>query len=275
MKLDKILVPHDYSEYADYALTLAVDIAKSNGAAITILHVIDLQSDSYEKDSSSQERKELVKKSEAKLRTLSAQFTGVEFSLDVKLEEELRDLVDFIKPIPTDLIVMGSRGAHGLEEIIMGSNTEKVVRKADAPVFVVKRAIRLSEIQKVLFASSFKKLSDAIVDSIYQLTKALEAELHLLKVVSVRPTEGAIGRIKGEVDHFIEKHKLEGAVPHTYTHISTAEGIMEFAQKLPTDLICLSTHGRTGFARFLLGSVAEDVANATEYPVLTFNKNFE
>ena len=67
----------------------------------------------------------------------------------------------------------------------------------------------------------------------------------------------------------MKSQKIENATCHIYQHFSIDEGIVSFSKKVGADMVVMTTHGRKGLSRFILGSVAEDVANYSQIPVLT------
>ena len=69
---------------------------------------------------------------------------------------------------------------------------------------------------------------------------------------------------------FAKKLKLQNFTMSIFNDRSEEEGIIHFASTINADLIAMATHGRTGFAHVLVGSIAEDVVNHARRPVLTF-----
>ena len=70
---------------------------------------------------------------------------------------------------------------------------------------------------------------------------------------------------------FIEKHKIQNCTVNIYSDITEEDGIISFAEDKNADMIAMITHGRTGFAHLIAGSIAEDVVNHTKRPVLTYS----
>ena len=144
----RILVPTDFSNYADNALRQAVDIAKQYHAKVFLLHVIgdhirqciedyclsDAVVKEIERDSMMASLDNLKKE----INRLSDDSSDVEISSYVKRgvpsEEVLREQEE--KDI--DLIVMASHGRTGISRILIGSVAEKVMRGAKCPVMLVR-----------------------------------------------------------------------------------------------------------------------------------------
>lgn len=127
--------------------------------------------------------------------------------------------------------------------------------------------------KKVLFPV-ISDISSAMVPTVRNFAKSLEAEVHVLHVV--RPTDEFIeSRIKTEgqwLDTFVEKYMQELSV-HKADIVpgDPADEIIKYAETKNVDLVILGTHGRKGLDRFYFGSVAENVVARSSVPVLTVN----
>jgi nucleotide-binding universal stress UspA family protein len=72
------------------------------------------------------------------------------------------------------------------------------------------------------------------------------------------------------MEEFAKKLKLTNYTINVFNDVSEEEGIIYFAESINADMIAMATHGRTGFAHVLAGSIAEDVVSHSKRPVLTF-----
>ena len=72
------------------------------------------------------------------------------------------------------------------------------------------------------------------------------------------------------MEKFAKKLGLKNFTINIFNDITEEEGIIYFAESIDADLIAMATHGRTGFAHVLAGSIAEDVVGHAKRPVLTF-----
>jgi hypothetical protein len=72
------------------------------------------------------------------------------------------------------------------------------------------------------------------------------------------------------MEKFARKLQLKNYTVNVYNDLTTEEGIIYFADSINADMVCMATHGRTGFAHVMAGSVAEDVVGHIKRPILTF-----
>jgi len=145
-----ILVPTDFSEYADYALDYAIKLAKILQARLTVLYVYYLPSlalgevspavlddtlQAMETNARQQAQKALARVLKAGIQGDSILVEGTPF----------QTIIDTAKDKEADLIVMGTHGRTGLSHVLMGSVAEKVVRLAPCPVLVTRGTTEASD----------------------------------------------------------------------------------------------------------------------------------
>ena len=271
-----ILVPTDFSEESQFALKAAAQLAKKLNAKIVALHMLELQ-DSLLTKSDDEEYPELMFFMKLAKKQFS-KFLDKPFLKDVEVVEAVqhrlafKGIIDSAKKENADIIVMGSKGVSGLEEVFVGSNTEKVVRTSDIPVLVVKKDQEELQFDTFVFASNF--IEDCL-DSFKRAKKfadTLELPISLLYIntpgVGFRSTE----LIDEQVEEFLTRLDIEpNSIPYTvYNDYDVETGILKFCNKNQVDLIGIPTHGRKGLAHMLKGSISENLANHSNIPVVTF-----
>jgi len=131
MKLARILCPTDFSETSAHAVAEAVIIAGYYHARLTALHVASRFEPSFEELSVDGLRRDTAAFFDA------APKSGIPLDVLVDVGQPAGHVLDRASTLPADLIVMGTHGAGGFEHLVLGSVTEKVVRKARCPVLTV------------------------------------------------------------------------------------------------------------------------------------------
>jgi nucleotide-binding universal stress UspA family protein len=99
--------------------------------------------------------------------------------------------------------------------------------------------------------------------------KVYDSTIHLVRI----NTPGNFQRdvvVKKYMADFARKLQLKNFTINVFNDITEEEGIIYFSEGIGADLIAMATHGRTGFAHVLAGSIAEDVVSHSKRPVLTF-----
>ena len=132
--------------------------------------------------------------------------------------------------------------------------------------------------QSILVPLDGSKLAEAILPEVEELSALLKARLHLVMVSRVNvlpgldPTDAQV-RVIHRAQEYLEKLEEQLSVrnidikPHA-PYGDAAEKILEVCRRHDIDLIAMSTHGRSGIGRWLLGSIADKVVRHSEKPVL-------
>jgi nucleotide-binding universal stress UspA family protein len=280
--MKKILVPCDFSESAMQAYEFAMNLAALAHAEVFVLKVIDLPfmyetsfgatpefvnpgtlnyleedaSSQFEKMKSKHPRKEKVSFS---ILRGSVTFMIQRFAEDNKI----------------DLIVMGTRGASGLKEYWIGSNTEKVVRYSPVPVLAIRKSFDISKIKNIVFPTTLHLDQNDLISRVKELQFFFAAKLHLLLV----NTPNNMLRTKEEMDlmeEFARHYNITNYTVNTRNDFSEQDGIINFTHEIKADMIAMGTHGRRGLTHMFMGSVTEDVVNHVDCPIWTYsvrNKN--
>ena len=275
--MKKIIVPIDFSKHSEYALEVAAGLAIKNGSELLVLHMLEL-SNSLLTSSSSQMQTNavfLLKIAEAKF----DEFLKKDFLEDVKVVPIVKhfkvfsEVNDVAMEHDADLIVMGSHGTSGARDLFIGSNTEKVVRNAEIPVFVVKNRIPDLKLDEVVFACDFKDESIRPYLNASKLFSSFGSNINLLYVNLPNENFRSTTEIDNRIADFLMKAdgKLDNLKNVNYhADYSVERGIINFSNKVGADIIAIPTHGRKGISHFFTGSVGEDIANHSTLPVITF-----
>lgn len=275
-----ILVPYDFSEQAEYAFRFAQQLAAKTLGKLKLVHIVETpttQSFStmgeMNLDSAQLNQVymiELVEKRKRQLQEIEELHQNKPYKFKTRLAfgNPYAGISKEIAEIKADLVIMGSKGSSGLEELLIGSNTEKVVRHAKCPVITVKQPVNVDDIKKIIFASDFSEVNGEVILRIKALQELLGAELSLVKINTPSFFETSKDS-QQKIDRFVTQHGLSNTQAVIYNSTSEEEGIIEYAGDINADMIAMATHGRTGFMHLLSGSIAEDVVNHAKRPVWT------
>lgn len=272
--MKRILVPTDFSSRAENALQVAAQIAKKNNFEIHLLHMLEIPSQMNDAITGATPIPEIMlfiqKAKETMQQTLNKSYLKDLSIIDaIKLEKASQGILSYSKDNAIDLIVMGSNGASGLTEFIIGSNTEKVVRLSTAPVIVIKEEINNFDPKNIVFASDFSEEIKKPFQKLLNFKQLFDANLQLVTICtpnSFKPTALA----KKIMTDFIKEFNLDNYSINIYNDTNVEKGIIHFSNEINADLISLCTHGRTGLAHFFTGSISEDLANHENKPLIIF-----
>jgi nucleotide-binding universal stress UspA family protein len=272
--MKRILIPVDFSVYSENALKVAAQIARKNNYGIILLHLLELPhqaSDAFGNGNSIPEIILYKNKAISKLEELmdADYLQGIDVSEAIEFKNVTEGIIDASIKNKVDLIVMGSHGTSGFKELLVGSNTEKVVRFSNIPVLVIKKEAKEFKAQNFVFASDFSKETRKPFRKMLEFAKIFDSNLFLVMICtpSSFKTTHVAEKIMG---NFIANFDIENYSSHIYNDTNIENGIINFANSIDADLIGLCTHGRTGLAHFYNGSIGEDLVNHAIKPVITF-----
>lgn len=141
--IKRILVPTDFSEPADAALSYALDLAARLGATVSLIHVFEdlIEQSPYPElyiPLAPALRDELLQSVNGRLNDRVARGGAVAMSSEICFGAAAQAIVDAARTRDADLIVMGTHGRHGVAHLLMGSVAERVLRTAACPVLTVR-----------------------------------------------------------------------------------------------------------------------------------------
>jgi nucleotide-binding universal stress UspA family protein len=295
IRFTQILCPVDFSEFSHNALDHAAAVARWYGARLTVLYVFP--------NLPAMDLPPIVmgEKHRERLWSEMREFTGhlpQEVSLDLRIQEASevdREILDQAEGIHADLLVIGSHGRSGFERLLLGSVTEKVLRKAPCPTMVVpRRAPDTAPDEPVQFRSilcpvDFSDGSLRALECAIAMAEEADAKLLLLHVIEVPPElqelplSAAVSvdsvRAAAEADSLRRLRVLIPEQARTYCSVETGvrEGaayreILKVAGERKSDLIVMGVQGRGAIDLMLFGSNTARVTRAAACPVLVIGK---
>jgi nucleotide-binding universal stress UspA family protein len=294
-KIERILVPMDFSPASMEALNYAVSLAKAFRAAIHLVHV-------YPPDEASSvpgAGHRLFESAEA-IERLNEELTGIHRkhlpafcpeNCHIRGGRPYEEIVRLACKIDADLIALSTRGHSGLKHLLLGSTAERVIRSAPCPVLVVRKrkqrakaSRRAFTVRTILVPTDFSQCSLAGTKYAAFLARKVGATLRLFHAIYPYTNYVFVDRAGVRLSGLAE------AVEETARQEMGALKEMDFMRGLPVqmetlpglavdeicaaagepdvDLVVTSTHGRTGFKHAVIGSVAEHVVRYAERPVI-------
>ncbi len=265
-KMKTLLIASDGSEFSKNAIREAINLAKicsSNLIAVSVVKT-NLEFDSVLPQFVEKAEQEAIKH----LESVKAQATkeGIDCMTVVSLSEEpYQDIVHYASKNNVDMIIMGTHGKTEMKRLMMGSVTARVIGHSTCNVLVVPLDAKV-ECKNVLIATDGSKYSEAAASEAIGIAKRCGSSLI---VISVASSDAEIASAKDNVNKVSEAAEKEGVkTTSVVTKGKPYEAIIETSKQKKADLIVVGSHGRTGLARLLMGSVTERVIGHTESAVL-------
>jgi nucleotide-binding universal stress UspA family protein len=192
-------------------------------------------------------------------------------------------ILSFADAQKADMIVMGTHGRRGFDRLMLGSATERVIRKASCPVLVVRKPahdfIGLGPKQdsvplgRILFCTDFSEYSRRALEPAISLTEEYKAELTLLHVLEDIPspseTVGARAKVMEQLDKLVPPERRRTVRMKTEVRIGKPyQQIIQLALETQTDMVIMAVHGRGALDLAVFGSTTYRVIQLGPCPVL-------
>jgi len=296
MKLTRLLCPIDFSEASRHGVEQAVALAAQYRSRITALYALAPTTFALSEVAASMdgisELEQLRKCTEQEF--ASATERGIVVDAAVDVGQPVDRILARAVELPTDLIVMGTHGAGGFQHLVLGSVTEKVLRKAPCPVLTVPpraRATPQLPLKRLLCAVDFSAASLHAVDAAMSLARESNATLTLLHVLEWpwdEPPSPALRELPrqwasalAEFRRYSEASALQRLRSFTddanpayvlKTRVSNGKPYVEIlrvAVEEQSDVIVIGVHGRNPVEMALFGSTTNQIVRRATCPVLT------
>lgn len=291
IEIDRILCPIDFSDSSRHALSHAAALARWYESQLVVLHVSEvfmvpavLPGNPAPVIGPYISRDAIVGGLEEFTAPLKA--SGVPFEIEIEEGTVAHTIVDSAARRSADLLVMGTHGRGGFEHLILGSVTEKVLRKAPCPLLVVPPATAEAapnvHFQRILCPVDFGPSAMKALKYALSLAQEADATLTLLHVLEPIPGETSGTR---DMEAFLAeregtmRHELRGAVPaeardwckpvEVIASGKAYKEILRVAHETSADLIVMGVAGRGALDRMFFGSTTNHVVRHAECPVLT------
>lgn len=290
----RILVPLDGSNHAEAALPFAEQLATRLAAEIQIVHVSErAEHPSHNMCQAYLARMAETAEHEARKQPGKRKAGGIEAQSLCLVGDPASEIVDYAEREGIGLIVMATHGLSGVKRWALGSVADRVVRATNRPVLLV-RPERIRDtgtrprgtFERILVPLDGSSESEAILPYVRELAVSFNAEMLLVEALEIGyyfAKPGGYDYIYYPATHTAESKeraleyletiaqplKQAGITVRSEVRLGDPAGeILHLAEEASVDLVAMSTHGRSGLARWAIGSVATKVLHEGKTPLL-------
>ena len=276
-----LLAATDFSTRSQRALRRAGLIARHSGAELTLVHVVD---DDQPRQLVELELREAKRILDDQIRAM-IELQGVRCRPEVIAGNVFEGILRTAHSMKADLVIMGSHRKQLLRDIFVGTTIERVIRTGPYPVLMVNNEVE--QPYKQVFAAvdtveaSAKAIrtarnlgftSDTHVTLVHAFLPLAKEKMSYAGVDTDSIDEHVAServRMAGELVAFLEANELRDQRWSWRVEEGTPFEVIAFAVKQTRpDLLIIGTHGRSGIAKVLLGSVTEEVLRSLEVDIL-------
>jgi len=302
----KIIVPLDSSDLSERALSVASSIAKAVGGSVSICSSIDPNDQakfnaywalSGDMDSgiaalppeglvrTEEERRSEMEQYLSKIKADNANLSGSDSSVLTGTPAD--EILAYAHSQNAGLIVMSSRGRSGIVRGVLGSVTDKLLRSADIPVIVVPSEYEAhsGEAITLIVPLDGSKRSESALTAALPLASQIGATVKVLHFVQMESRYAGmpfneIGPMKADIDDLTalasaylddvcKRNETDGVTLEAEVVIGyPASHISEYSQNVSNGIVVMTSHGRSGLKRMLMGSVTDATLRNSDAPVM-------
>ena len=301
--IGSVLLPHDGSPLADSTLPYAVELVRITGASLELLRVLEELKPIYDSGlrtlvwiDPAHPRAELVASEVLGPVVEKLMDQGLVAKTVVRVGDPRSEILDEAETLANPLILLASHGRSGLSRFVFGSVATRVLQTSQNPVMIVRareaeeqpEAVSLKHIMVLLDGSD---LSEKALPYAAELARDSGGQLHLVRVAETYRDElpdkpphiFTAPSYEAMLEHFDELEqqareyltgvatRLEGESLSVTSEVLSGDPVREIgkcSEREQPDLIVMTTHGRSGIARWFYGSVADRILTSTSTPVL-------
>ncbi len=273
--ISRILVPTDFSEVANNALKYAIGFAIQTKASIHVLHVknfpvMDFSFPAETYSTLIEEMETIAQTGMEKVESSLLKPSGVKYHTESIAGFVNDEIEKCAETNHVDLIVMGTTGASGLQELLVGSNTATTIGKSEIPVLVIPPTASFTEFKNIVYASDYTEPEFPALSRLLFFADLSDAHLTVLHVKSDYDKY-----FNSENNFFVRNRahiKKENIKLVKLEKGDIAESINEYITGHGADLLVLAKHNRGFFDRLFHRSLSKKMAYHTKIPLLVLHK---
>jgi nucleotide-binding universal stress UspA family protein len=278
----KILVPLDGREPSECVLEIAGSIASRAGAQIDFIHVGEAAQALATRQDTYLERTAEQMSERWGIKTSYSIIDDERYEPDTKVEIA-GAIFQYVCDRDVDLVILARKGKGGIVRAWLSSVSKHMVNWCPVPVVLWRAAGGLPQpgmitaIRRIIVPLDGSNVSEEILPHAVKMAKLLNITLHLIRVVTpaqLQDSALSMEIARNYLDEMLPGLIVQGvqATAKVILAGSVSKAILDFAGAGPEvdSIIAMSTHGRTGIARVLLGSIAEGVLDNATVPLMLY-----
>jgi nucleotide-binding universal stress UspA family protein len=274
----KILFPVDFSDFSDKAFDTAEYFAEMYDGELILLHVLEAPTGPM-KLFSSWDEDEARKKVNKMMDDLIVKHGDrpISFLKMIKVGKPYKAIIDAANEINANLVVMGTHGASGVSELLVGSNSAKVVRSAPNHILTIRNRPDHLGFKKILMPLDLTKETGEKINLGIEFANKFGAELAVVAILQTDDVEiknRLTKRMTMAMD-YIAKHNVPATSAMVESKESIADAVIGYGKQVGADMICIMTQQELKFRESVMGSSAEHIVNHSDIPVMAMKPKRE
>jgi nucleotide-binding universal stress UspA family protein len=273
--INNVLIPTDFSAVANNALRYAIELCKKTESTLHLLHIksIPVMDASFPAETYQLILREMEEQTEngyANLESTELKPSGISYEVHSVTGFVTDEIIAFSKEKNIDLIIMGTTGASGLQEILVGSNSASVIGKSEIPVLVIPPSATYVEPKHILYSSDYAEPEFPAVSRLMFFAELFDAKVTVLHITT------EFDKYFDSEHNFFARHKKqisrENVTVVNKSNTEVTEAIEKHISDHNVDMLVMAKHSRSFFDRLFHRSLSKQMAYHTKIPLLVLHK---
>ena len=271
------LVPIDFRPESEMALEYAASVAVKVGATLHLVYILEEESPLLKLVLKDDQRDMILRGAADKLDDAAGKvLTGknIPFTTKIKQGKVYKMIIETAREVKADFIFMGRTDSSDMMKNFAGTNTMHIIRGADVPVITLRKKPEYFGCSHIILPLDLTKQTLKQASNAVAVARMLDARI---TIISILRTDSKSKEIKiisklDEIRTKINSLDIDCDVKLIKNTIDAPHGILNDAvRELDGDLVMIMTQQELHITEYFIGSVAQDIINLSDFPVLSIN----
>ena len=271
------LVPIDFRPESEMALEYAASVAVKVGATLHLVYILEEESPLLKLVLKDDQRDMILRGAADKLDDAAGKvLTGknIPFTTKIKQGKVYKLIIETAREVKADFIFMGRTDSSDMMKNFAGTNTMHIIRGADVPVITLRKKPEYFGSSHIILPLDLTKQTLKQASNAVAVARMLDARI---TIISILRTDSKSKEIKiisklDEIRTKINSLDIDCDVKLIKNTIDAPHGILnDSVRELDGDLVMIMTQQELHITEYFIGSVAQDIINLSDFPVLSIN----
>lgn len=273
--MKSILFPTDFSECSANALNWAIGFSEKFYARLLIHNSCHLPAFNQQIPFDGISEEQICKEADAQMEQFilknKLKERNIQFDTTVSLGLASDEIVSLAKSKKSDIIIMGTKGASGIEKMLIGSNTSAVLENSFCPVIAVPENAKFAGLNKIIFATDYNDHDLEAINFLIKLATPFMSEIFIVHVSAITGTD-TMEREKFSIfkDEVIKKTRYEKLFFQLAIGLNVENDLDTIIREQKGDMLAMAMRKRNIFSRLFSPSLTKRMSFHTQVPLLSF-----
>lgn len=274
-----ILFPTDFSNCATNAIPHAVGLCKVWNAKLLLYHSLLMPPYRMMPDGAEHASENFIREAHNRINNIKSellsQYPRLVIDTELEVGVAVENIITQALKHSVDMIVMGTKGASGLQELLTGTHAAAILEKAQCPVYIIPQSSKHKSIKKIAYATNFGDSDFVAISILIELAEAYDAEIHVVHVSEYMQSNTYREDFDSHFRNELKKH--DGLAQYKiFTHHliggNTDYELEQFIAEHEMQLLSMSTRKRGVLSKLFGSSLSKKMAYHTHVPLLVFHQ---